>query len=170
MDQLGNPVGMVDLNDPLGELAEHAPIVELLLRLALQKRPGHLPHDDHERSRILVRDMEPQAGLAETGRAGNQAQTRLAGELAVGLRHDRRAGFVPAGDNSARITAVVEGVEQADVALARDAERKLDSIPEQRFHQRFGRGSHQVTDADSLRIARGPLRGIGECLSFVVIT
>ena len=56
------------------------------------------------------------------------------------LRHDRRAGFVPAGDDPARTAAVEERIEQADVALARDAERKLDFAPEQRFHQRFGPG------------------------------
>ncbi len=83
----GMRLGVVDLRHPFGELAEHAAVVELLERLALERRapPGR---QQDQRRRILDRDVNAGAGVGGAGAARHDADAGLAGELAVRLRHD----------------------------------------------------------------------------------
>ena len=77
--------------------------------------------------------MESCAGDVQAGRgvggaraARDEADAGPAGELAVGLRHHRRAALLAAdGDGDRR---VVQRVEHGEIALARHAEDMLDAV------------------------------------------
>ena len=125
--EFGNAAGIVDLRHPFGELAEHAAIVDLLEGLALQRVARDLADEEDERRRILHRHMEAGAGVAGAGAARHHAKAGLPRELAIGVRHHRRAAFLAAGDEADRV-GVVERVEHGEVALAGNAEHGIGAV------------------------------------------
>ena len=125
-DELGNAVDLVDLRDPFRHLPEHAPVVQLLERLALLLIGRDLADEQDQRRRVLERRVHAHRRVRRTGPARDDADSRAARELPVGVRHVRGAGLVPAGDEADR--RLVEPVEQRDVALARDAERRVGAV------------------------------------------
>ena len=60
-DELRNARGLLDLHDPLGDLAEHAPVVDLLERLALDLIARDLADEEHHRRRVLKRRVHADA-------------------------------------------------------------------------------------------------------------
>ena len=121
-DELGDPVGVVDLLDPLRHRAEHLAVVDLLERLAPQHRPRHLADQEDQRRRVLERGVDAAGGVRRARAARDHADAGPAGELPVGVGHVRGADLVAAGDEADR--RVEERVEHGEVALARDAERE----------------------------------------------
>ncbi len=77
--------------------------------------------------------MHADRGVAGAGPARDEADRGLAGELAVGLGHEGRAGLVPAG-HQLDLRRVEQRVENAEKALARQAEHRVHAVPEQRVH------------------------------------
>src|SRR3546814_4559251 len=74
-DHLRDAPGVIDLGHPLGELAEHAAVVDLLERLALGHVAPDLADEEDHRRRILEGDMDAGAGA---GRARpDRKSTRL---------------------------------------------------------------------------------------------
>ena len=118
-DELGDPVGAVDLRHPLRHRAEHVAVVDLLERLA----PHHLARDladqEDQRRRVLERGVDAAGRVRRSGASRDHADPRAAGQLAVGVGHVGGADLVAAGDEADR--GVVEGVEHGQIALAGNA-------------------------------------------------
>ena len=70
--------------------------------------------------------MDADGRMGRAGAAGDDADARATGELAVRLGHVRGGRLVPAGDQPDR--CVVEPVEDVEETLARDAVGKLGAV------------------------------------------
>ncbi len=125
--QLGHPVGEVDLRHPFGERRVHLAEIDLLEGFAVDLVARHLADQHDHRRRILKGGMHPDRGVAGAGAARHQQHAGLAGQLAVGFRHERRAALLAAGDQ-ADLGRVIKRVEHFEIALAGDAERHLDAV------------------------------------------
>jgi hypothetical protein len=119
-EDLGQARGVVGLGDPLRHRAEDAPVVELLECLAADRRAGYLADEQEHRRRVLEGGRDTDRGVHRARRSRDQADPRAPGELAGGLGHVRRRRLVARGDEAHR--AVVERVEDREVALARNPE------------------------------------------------
>ncbi len=125
-DHLRDARRLIDLADPLGDAREHLPVVDLLERFA----PAHLARDladekDH-RGRVLACDVHPVAAVGGTRTAGHHGDAGPPRELAVGLGHHGGAALLTADDVAD--LAVVERVEQPEIALAGHAEGHVHTV------------------------------------------
>src|SRR5581483_4726752 len=102
---------------------------ELLKRLAAEVTPGNLADEEDERRRVLVGGVDADGGVRRTGRACDEADPRAPRELAVGVGHVRGAGLVTRRVESDR--RVRDRVEDAEIALARDAKGGVDTVDDQ---------------------------------------
>ncbi|CFM02052.1 Uncharacterised protein [Bordetella pertussis] len=134
-DEFGNPLGAVDLRDPLGHLAEHAAVVDFLERLALHEVVADLADEQNHRGRVLVGRMHADAGVGGAGAAGDEADPRLAGQLAIGLGHVGRAAFLAADNGVDGAAMLVQGVDAGQVALAGNHEHAPRAVHAQLLHQ-----------------------------------
>ncbi len=94
--QFGDAFGLLDLRDPFGDAAEHGAVVDLLERLAAGRLAADLPDDQDHRGRVLEGGVDADRGMGGAGAAGDEADTGLAGQLAIGFGHVGGAGLVPA--------------------------------------------------------------------------
>jgi hypothetical protein len=138
-DRLRKPRRIVDLVHPFGDAAEHLPVVDLLERLAPAHLARHLADQEDHRRRILPGDVHAGRGVGGAGPARHHCDAGPARELAVGFRHHRRTAFLAADDVADG--CVVERVEQAEIALARDAERHVDALDLQLIGQDLAAGT-----------------------------
>jgi len=127
VEQLGDALGHVDLRHPFGERRVHLAEIDLLKGLAVDLVARHLADQHHHRGRILECGVDADRGVAGAGAARHQQHAGLAGELAVGLGHERGAAFLAAGDEM-NLGCVEERVQDFEIALAGDAERHLDAV------------------------------------------
>jgi hypothetical protein len=125
----------------LRHLAEQADVVELLEGLASKVRPRHLADEEDERSRVLVGGVDPDRGVRCSGSTRDQTDARPAGQLPVGLGHVGRRRLVAGRIEPDR--RVADRVEHADVALARDAVRRVHAVDEQLVDQDARGGAAQ---------------------------
>ena len=119
---------VVHLRDPFGELAEHAPVVDLLECLAIEDVAAGLSDEEQERRRVLEGGVDAHRGVGRARASRDEGDAGAAGELSVGIRHVRGAAFVPADDDADLFLRVVEGVEKTEVAFARDAEDVVGAL------------------------------------------
>src|SRR5207245_9101189 len=70
----------------------------------------------------------------------DEADSRTPGELCVRFGHVRGAGLVPCDDQPDR--SIAQRVENGDVALARDAERRVDAVDAPLVDEDPGAGTH----------------------------
>ena len=140
----------VDLPRRLRDPPEDPRVVELLPGLASAKRARDLADEEEHRRRVLAGGVHADRRLGRARPARDEADARSPRELADRFRRVRRALLVAAGDEPDR--RVVERVEHREVALARDAEGKLDPVslelvdedPAARPHSRSGSSSSTV--------------------------
>ena len=134
-DELGDAVAAVDLGDPLGHGAEHAAVVDFLEGLALHEVVADLAHEqDHGRG-ILEGRVHADAGVGGARTARDEADARLAGELAVGLGHVGGAAFLAAYDGFDGARVFVQRVDAGQIAFARDQEHAPRAVDAQLLHQ-----------------------------------
>jgi len=134
-DQLGNPLGLVDLRHPFGERPEHAAEIDLLEGLALDLVARDLADEQDHRRRILHRGVDRDRGVGGARPAGDEADARPARQLAIGLGHVAGAAFLAAGDQPDGVARVVERVEHRQEAFARHAEGEVDAMALQGIDQ-----------------------------------
>ena len=128
-DQLGDRSGVVGGGDELRHLAEHARVVELLERLSAEVGARHLADEQDDRRRVLIGGVDPDRRVGGARRAGDEADPRPAGQLAVRVGHVRGACLVARRvETDVRLA---DRVQHGDVALARDAVRGVDAVDEQ---------------------------------------
>ena len=111
----------VRLGGPLGEATEGRDLVDLLERLAAQPLPLDLADRHEHRGRILAGRVDPDAEVRPAHGTRPEADRGPAGQLAMGLGHERRATLVTRGDDPD--PGALERVEQAQERFARDGER-----------------------------------------------
>ena len=124
---------VLERRHPLRHLAEHARVVELLECLAPEVRARHLADEEDERSRVLVGGVDPDRGVRRARRARDEADPRAG----------RSASRRPPPCSPRRLVAgreqpdrrVPDRVEHAEVALARDAVRRVHAVDEQLVDQ-----------------------------------
>src|SRR3546814_17211576 len=96
-------------------------------RLALGHVAPDLADEEDHRRRILEGDMDAGAGAGRARPARHEADAGPAGQLAIGIGHNRCAPFLAAeviGD----LRRVVEGVEHGEGALTGHAENTADAF------------------------------------------
>ena len=108
-----------------GEPADRRRLVDLLERLAAAELALDLADEREHRRRVLARrvDADREVGGADGARADGRG--RAAGELAVGLGHERGGALVAGGDDPD--AGGVEALEQAEEALAGHGEGVADA-------------------------------------------
>ena len=138
---LRNALHAIDLRHPLRHLTVHAPVVDLLERLALGKLVRHLADEHHHRCRILETRVHADGAVARARTARYEKHARLAGELAVGLGHVGSAAFLPADDELDLLTQIMQSVEHGQIALAGHAESETHALR----RERIGKDAAAVT-------------------------
>ena len=150
---LGDAVDPVDLRHPFRQLAEQAPVVELLEGLAVLLAGAHLADEEDQRRRVLARRMQADGRVRRSGPARDEADPRAAGELAVRVGHVRRAGLVPAGDQTDR--RIVEGVEDRQEALAGNAEDGVGGVAHELIDEQLpARAGHRSRTRSKKTVGR----------------
>ena len=140
-DRLGNARRIGDLRHPFGDAAEHACVIDLLERVATQVRRGHLPDQQDQGHRILLRGVDRNRGVARARAAAHAGDAGTAGEARIGERHEPRPGFV-AAHHRVDVGPAMERVEQREIALARDAEEAVDAMRDEARDDQFCGGRH----------------------------
>ena len=139
-DDFGNPVGLVDLLDPFGEIAEGLPVVDFLKGFAALHMPADLADEQEHRRRILLSDMHAAGRVGGAGAARDQRDAGPAGHLAVGLGHDRRATLMARHDRVDR--RVMEPVQHVEIAFAGHAENPRYALGLKAPDQAMSAGYH----------------------------
>ena len=110
----------------------------------------------------------PGEALVAPGPARHEADAGAAGELAVGLRHHRRAALLAADGDVDR--GVVQRVEHGEVALARHAEEVIDAVDDELVDEDLAAGPGVGGHCPVLLIVRSGIvcrRSAGLSPSFV---
>ncbi len=128
---LGNPLRPIDLRRPLGDAAVHAPVVDLLERLAIGQVGADLADQNHHRRRVLLGCVNADRGIRGARATRDQRNARPTGQLAAGLGHVGGATFVPADDEAQTVGNVMQCVEHREEALAGHAEGMRRALCEQ---------------------------------------
>ena len=164
VEQLGDALGHVDLRHPFGERRVHLAEIDLLEGLAVDLVARHLADQHDHRRRILERGVDADRGVAGAGAARHQQHAGLAGQLAVGLGHERGAALLAAGDE-VDLGRVEERVEHLEIALAGDAERHLDAMRLEAARRPAGRRSKPEDSPPSpaRRVCRCSRRHLRRC-------
>ena len=108
-----------------GQAADRRRLVDLLERLAAAERALDLADEGEHRRRVLARGVDPDREVGGADGARAERRRRPAGELAVGLRHERGRALVARGDDAD--PGRLEALEQAEEALAGHRERVADA-------------------------------------------
>jgi hypothetical protein len=127
--KLRKPIRRVDLDRQLRHRVERVAVVELLKCLPAAVLHRNLADEEDQRRGILKRRVHTGGRVRRAGGSRDETDSGTAGHLSVGLGHVRGAGFVPRDDEPDR--RVAECVEDADVALPRNAEGGVDAVSKQ---------------------------------------
>ena len=162
-DVFGDAVGAVDLRDPLGHLAVHAAVVDLLERLAVHEVEADLADEQDHRRRVLVGGVHADRGVGGARAARDEADARPARHLAVGFGHERGAAFLAVDDEAD--ARVVQRVEHVEVALARHAEGGVDAVDLECVDQDLAAGAGWVGHVVMPLLVRARQTGASPILS-----
>ena len=153
-DGLMGARGCVERHDRLGEAAEIAVVVDFLKGFAAEHVGADVADEHDERGRILEGGVDADAGVRCAGTAGDHADARALAQLAIGLRHVRGSGFVPAGDEVNVAARVVKRIEDGEIAFSRDAEDVTGALGADGLDDGLRDGGH--------RAAPRPVGGSGQ--------
>ena len=131
-DIFGNAFRAIDLRDPFGERAVHAPVIHFLEGLALDEVVADLADEDDHRRRILVRGVHADRSIGGARTARHEQHARLAGELGPGIRHVGRAAFLAADGELELVLQVMQSIQHRQETLAGHAERHAHPVTRER--------------------------------------
>ena len=133
-DILGDAPGVVDPGGPFRNRRELRREVDLLERLAVAGAAIDVADEQDHRLRGLLRDMDADGGVGRARAARDEGYARPMRQRAVSAGHERRAAFLPAGDDLDR-GGVMQRVEHGQEALARHGEEPLAALRDELLHQ-----------------------------------
>ena len=125
------------LDHALRQRLERRRVVDLLERFAAHLAGGHVADEEHERSRVLLRRVQPDGGVGRARAPGHEGRGRLAGALGVGVGGEGARRFVTSQDEPDPLALPPQLFQDRQIALARYVERHLDAVLHQRPHQGF---------------------------------
>jgi hypothetical protein len=134
-DDLGHARCIRDLDHPLGELAEHGVVVDLLEGFAPRLPAGDLSHEQDQGRGVLLGRVHADARVGGAGAARDHADAGPAGHLAVGLGHVGGTAFVLGHHQVDVVGCVVQGVEHLQIAFAGHAEHPVHAMEAKAVHQ-----------------------------------
>src|SRR5579859_5728457 len=134
-DVLGNPVGAIDLRDPLRHLTEHPAIIHFLEGFALDHVAADLANEQNHRCRILITGMHADARIGRARAARDETDAWTPRKLAVGFSHESRAAFLTAHDQPHAFANVVKRVQNIEIALARNTKCRVRAMNYKLVHQ-----------------------------------
>ena len=132
-------------------MAEHVAVVDFLPRLAPHRIAGHLADEQNQRGRILAGGMHGNAGIGRAWATGDKADTRFAGELAVGLGHLGGSAFLSAHHQTDLLAHLVQGFDGRQEALPRHTEHGACALQAQGVNENLppGAGGHSRLGHDA---------------------
>ena len=155
----GNLVRRARFRRPLGQPTEAPDLVDLLECLAASERSSDLADEGKHRRGVLAGRVDPDREVRGTYAPGPHARRRAAGELPVGIGHERGAVLMAGCDDPD--AGVLDALEQAQEALARHGERKADT----RRAERIGdEAAHRPRPGRRRGLSGGFQLGVGTLL------
>ena len=151
-DVFGDAFDAVDLGDPLGHLPEHAAIVDLLERLAVDEAGADLADEQDHRHRVLERRVHADRGIGRPRAARHHHHSRLAGELGIGVGHERGAALLAADHEADAVAVPVQSVEHREVAFAGYPEDGVDVVHRERVGKDPAAGSRARCGGESAHV------------------
>ncbi|MNE41717.1 hypothetical protein D3C80_1358030 [compost metagenome] len=133
--------GVFDLHHPLGQRGIHLLVVDFLEGFAAELVAGHLADEQQHWRGVLEGGVHADRGVGGAGAAGDEADARLAGQLAVRLGHVGGAALLAAHHQVDLLADIVQGVEHRQVALAGHAEGALHAIEQKGIDQNLATGA-----------------------------
>ena len=124
---LGEPFGVRHLDHMLGHAAEEALVVDFLERHAAEVRAGHLPDEQNQGDRILLRDVNADGCIGRAGPPADHGDPGPSGHLGVRDAHQGCARLM-AGGHDVDMGGVVQGVDNREIALAGNAKDPVDPV------------------------------------------
>ena len=128
---LGQARCAVDLGHPFCHRREHVAKLDLLKGLALALVARDLSDQHDHGARILKRGVDPDARVAGAGPARDDTDPGAAGQLGVGISHERGPPLLTAGNEAQPVRSGVDGIEQPEKAFARNAEKRVCPVRDQ---------------------------------------
>jgi hypothetical protein len=135
VDDLRQPLRVLDLRGPLGKTTEDLAVIQLLERLTADLVGIHLTDEQDHRRGVLLRGVHGDARVGRTRPPRDEADPGLSGQLAIGLRHVRCAAFLTADVQAQRVLDVVHRVDRGEIALPGDGEDRVDAVQQQLVDQ-----------------------------------
>ncbi len=103
--------------------------IELLEGAAVELAGGHVAGHGQERHRVEIGIGERDRQVCRAGPAGGEGRRRLAADPVVDVGHEARDGLVVHGDRLDIVRALIERVDEADIAVAAQAEDVRHLLP-----------------------------------------
>ena len=128
---------IVDQVDGLGHVGESLGVVHLLERAPADLRARHLADEQHQRHGILLGHVHGNRRVGGAGTAADERHARPPRHLGIADRHEAGAALVTTDDGLDGI-AVVQSVEDRQIALARHAEDAVDAVSGQAVDDEVG--------------------------------
>ena len=140
-DVFGNAVGAIDLRDPFGDAAVHAPVVDFLERLAIAKSLPTWPTNTIIGDESCCAVWMPTAALDAPGPRVTNAMPGPAGQLAVRFGHVRRAAFLAADDKPQLFAHIVQASSTGEIAFAGNAKSQIGALSKKVRDQNLAAGA-----------------------------
>ncbi|CFP48377.1 Uncharacterised protein [Bordetella pertussis] len=167
MDEFRDALRVVDAGHPLGHLAVHPAVVDLLEGLPFGHVGAHLADEQNHRCRVLEGGMHAYAGVGGARPARHEADAGLAGQLAIGFGHEGRAALLAADSQPDVLRIVAQGIQHGQIAFAGHAEGLVHAVDLQRIDQDTAAGTggksriHDFLDGQSCDNRHGSGGGRG---------
>jgi hypothetical protein len=139
-DRLGGLLGLVHLDDLLGDVREEAGIVLLLEGEAAEILAFDLADQHDDRCRVVIGGMEGDEAVREAGPARHHGDAGSLAQPPVRHRHEAGACLVAAHHDTDRV-ALDERAGEPNIALAGHAIDLVDVVRFEAFRQEAGDGS-----------------------------
>ena len=128
-------IGAIDLCHPLRHLPEHAAIVDFLEGFALDHIAADLADEQNHRRRILKGGVHADRRIAGPRPAGDKADARLAGHLAVRVCHVGGTAFVTTHNQLHGVAPQIQAVQCRKKTFAGHAKDRIDAMADERVNE-----------------------------------
>jgi hypothetical protein len=129
MNILWDSLWITDLCCPFCKRSEHCAEIDLLKSFPIPHVTPNLSNKENHRGRVLEGRVHAGRGICGAGPSSDKTDAWSAGQLAGSLSHYGGSPFLAADHEFDLILCIVKRVEHWEIALARDAEGSLYTLP-----------------------------------------